>query len=150
MTVRELIQLADANSTAVLAGLAAPSVVALAAGPLHGPLRGGEAPWKYVYSALIYAVCIPGTFSASLLAYAFTVTRENLLDASLVVYVAPLIGMAVCLSIMAHNVDFDQVPGFDKIFGLIGLLGLTFLTALLIQKTRIGIVFFGSIGTLLV
>ncbi len=149
MTIRELISLADHNSTVVLVGLAMPSVIALAAAPLHGPGRGGETPWKYVYSLLVYAVCVPGTFAASLIAYSFLVTKENLLDASIVVYVAPLAAMAVCLSIMGRNVDFDEVPGFDKIFGLIGLLGLTFLSALLIQKTRIGVVFFGSAATLL-
>jgi hypothetical protein len=46
---------------------------------------------------------------------------------------------------MRRGVDFDQVPGFDKIGGLLGLLGTTFTAALILQRLHFLVVMRGSI-----
>ena len=105
-------------------------------------------PWRRAYSALVYSACIPGTFSAVLVAYTLFFTKENLLDVSVAVYFAPIIQMVLSLMIMSRNVDFEEVPGFDKIWGLLGLLAVTFISVLFIQQTRIILLFHGSFAAL--
>ncbi len=148
MTLRDLILAADARPALTLGLLALPCAASLLAGLLHGPGRGGQAPWKHLYAGIVYATCLPGTFSASLIAYSALFTRENLLDASLLAYFAPIAAMVLCLFLARRNVDFDEVPGFDKIWGLLGVLAVSFTFALAIEKTRILIIFGGSLWVL--
>lgn len=148
MTLRDLILAADARPALTLGLLAVPGAASLLAGFLHGPGRGGQAPWKNLYAVVVYAACLPGTFSASLMAYSMLFTRENLLDASLVAYFAPIAAMVLALFLTRRNVDFDEVPGFDKIWGLLGVLAVSFTFALAIQKTRLLIIFGGSLWVL--
>lgn len=148
MTLRELIVDADRHAPLVLGALAALPAGSFLLGRLHEAGRGGDDPWRRLYAALVYAACIPGMFSASLIVYAFLFTGENLLDANVLVYFAPLVSMAVSLATMSRNVDFDQVPGFDRIWGLLGLLLLSFFSALFLQRLRINIIFLGGLSSL--
>lgn len=148
MTLRELIAGADRHSALVLGALAALPVSSFLLGRLHEAGRGGDDPWRRLYAILVYAACVPGMFSVSLIVYAFLFTGENLLDANVLVYFAPLIAMAVSLAIMSRNVDFDQVPGFDRIWGLLGVLMMSFFVALFFQRLRINIIFLGGLSSL--
>lgn len=148
MTLRDLIQIAGGNPALTLGLLAVPCAASLAAGLLHERGQGGQSPWKHIYAAIVYATCLPGTFAASLIVYTALFTRENLLDAGLVAYFGPIAAMVLCLALTRRNVNFDEVPGFDKIWGLLGVLGVSFTVALAIQKTRIWIFFGGSIWIL--
>jgi hypothetical protein len=115
----------------------------------HGQGRGGLSPWKYLYSVMIYLSCVPGILAAILTGYALFFTKENLLDVNLVIYMLPIVSMAVTLIIIAKSVSFDDIPGFDRISGLMVLLAITFVLVLAIQKTRIWLLFGGSIYTLI-
>ncbi len=150
MTGRDLIDLA-ARYPLLLGALALvpPLLVPLVAA-VHGRGRGGESPWRYVYAVLVYAVCVPGVGAAVLTAYTLFFTGENLLDKNLLVYVLPVVSMGVTLVLIAKNVPFDQVPGFDRLSGLLVLIGVTFAVLLAIRKTFIGILFIGSIAKLAV
>lgn len=148
MTARELIAAGAANPGLLQGALASIPAAAFLLGRAHAPGEGGKDPWRRAYSALVYAACIPGTFSVSLVAYTLFATSENLLDVSIAVYFAPIAQMVLSLVIMARNVDFEEVPGFDKIWGLMGLLAATFTIVLFVQKTRIFLVFHGSFGAL--
>jgi len=148
MTTREFIQAVDGHPVILVTAFVLPPLLAWACGWLHGKDRGGVSPWKYVYSVLVYAVCIPGLFAAILTAYALFFTKENLLDASLLVYFLPIASMVVTLVRIRKSVSFDEVPGFDRLSGLMVMIGLSFAMALAIDKTRIWIWFGGSIQTL--
>lgn len=148
MTTREFIQVADGHPLILVAAFLSPPMLAWLCGEMHGRNRGGDAPWKYVYSVLVYTACIPGLFAAVLTAYALFFTRENLLDASLLVYFLPVASMIVTLVHIRKRVTFDEVPGFDRLSGLMTMIGLSFAIALAIDKTRIWIWFGGSIQTL--
>jgi hypothetical protein len=97
---------------------------------------------------LVYAVCVPGMFAAVISGYALFFTRENLLDANLLVYFLPIISMVVTLIFIGKNVSFEEVPGFDRLSGLMVMVGCSFAIALAIQKTKIWIFFGGSIEKL--
>ena len=148
MSARELTQFADRHPLVLLALFFALPVAAWLCGRMHRRGGGGVAPWKFFYSILVYLACVPGLFAGVLTAYTLFFTRENLMDASLVVYVAPIVSMIVTLILIKKNVDFDQVPGFDRISGLMIMIACSFGLALAIEKMRIFVFFGGSIGKL--
>lgn len=114
-------------------------------GKLHARGRGNHAPHKYVYSFLVYLSCIPGAFSLALTAYSLFLLRANLLAVNLIVYFLPIVSMVVTLVIIGRNADLDDLPGFGRITSLFVLLIVSFVLALLIQRTRVWLLFHGSI-----
>src|SRR5437868_10204781 len=108
-------------------------------GSAHVPNNGGNPPWKYYYSVLVYLTCVPGMFAGVLSAYALFFTRENLLDVSFSVYILPIISMIVTLVLIRKSVSFEAVPGFERLSALMIMIGCSFAIALAIQKTRIWI-----------
>jgi len=80
-------------------------------------------------------------FAGVLTAYALFFTKENLLDVSIVVYLLPIISMVVTLVLIRKNVSFEDVPGFERLSGLMVMIACSFAIALVIQKTRIWIIF---------
>ena len=149
MTARQIIYFADGNATLVFALLFLPLFFAMIIGIIHGEGRGGQSPWKYFYAGLIYWVCVPGIFAVVVTGYTLFFSRESLLDFNLMIYLVPIISMIGTLVIIGKKVDFTVVPGFDRISGLMTLIGLTFVIVLFIEKTRIWIWFGGSISMLL-
>jgi len=121
----------------LLAMFLVPPVVAWLCGVAHGKGGGGNAPWKYFYSVLVYLTCVPGTFAAVITAYTLFFTRENLMDVNPLVYFLPLASMVATLVLIHKNVTFDLVPGFDRLEGLMVMIACSFVLALAIQKTKI-------------
>ena len=145
MTLGELIRWTGQYPAALGGGLGVPPALALLVGLAHARGNGGRAPWKYLYSFLVYAACVPGTCAAVLTAYAIFFRNDNLLDVNLLVYIVPIVSMTVTLILIRKNVRFDEVPGFDRLSGLIVMIAVSFGIVLAIHKTRIVFAFFGSI-----
>src|SRR6266545_5974271 len=150
MTTRDLIHQADQHPVALATALAAPPLIAWLVGWLHSRGQGGAVPWKYLYAVLVYIACVPGMFAGVLTAYTLFFSRENLLDTNPLVYFLPIVSMVVTLVLIRKNVSFEEVPGFDRLSGLMVMVGCSFAIALAIQRTRIWIVFGGSIERLFV
>jgi len=149
MTAREFIQwFASLPWWSIMLIFTAPPLIALAAGFIHGKNKGYTSPWKYLYSVLIYWVYIPGVLAAMLTAYTLFFTGENLLDQNLVVYILPIISMVITLVCVKKNVLFDDIPGFERLSGLILVIAITFVFILAIQKTRLWLFFGASIFVL--
>ena len=149
MTTRDLIHHADQHPVALAVALAAPPVAAWVVGRLHNRGQGGTEPWNYFYAVLVYLACVPGIFAGVLTGYTLFFSRENLLDTNLLVYFLPIVSMILTLVLIRKNVAFDEVPGFDRLSGLMVMVGCSFAIALAIQKTKIWILFGGSIERLL-
>jgi hypothetical protein len=143
VTIRELLQWASEHPGLLVAWFVAPPVLVWVIGRLHGPGRGGRSPWRYVYALAIYLASIPGTLAAVLAGYTLFLLRESLLDVNLLLYALPLVSMLATLGLAKRSVEFDEVPGFERLSGLIILLVVTFSIVLFIAKTRIWI-WFGS------
>ena len=58
--------------------------------------------------------------------------------------------MVVTLLLLRNNVKLDDVAGFQRLSGLMVMIGMTFVTMLLISKTHIWVVFAGSFIYLIV
>jgi hypothetical protein len=86
--------------------------------------------------------------AAVLTGYSLFLTRDNVLDVNLLVYIAPIVAMVATLMIVRRNVSFVLVPGFDRLSGLMTMIAMTFVIVLAVSKTRIFLFFGGSIGAL--
>lgn len=148
-TTRDLVTWLGGQSIWLLVAFTAIPLLATFVRLVHGPGNGGRGISKYIYSALIYLVCFPGMFSAVLTGYSLFFEREDLRNVNPVVYLVPIASMVVTLVIIRKSVDFDDIPGFDRISGLMTMIAITFVLVLAIQKTRILLVFFGSIPMLI-
>ena len=148
MTTRELIQLAGQHPWTLLAVFVVPPGASWLVGQMHERGHGGVAPWKYLYAGLVYGICVPGMFTAVITAYTLFFSHENLLDANLLVYFLPIVSMVATLVLIRKHVSFDEVPGFDRLSGLMAMVGCSFAVALAVQKTNIWLFFGGSLEKL--
>ncbi len=144
MTLNELIILSGNHTLLMLVVFVLPPVVTLLLGLSHGPGKGEEPPRCYFYAVLIYMTCLPGLFALTLTAYSLFFTKQNLLDVNLLVYLLPILSMGLTLSLMARKISFDDIPGFERISGLMIILTATFAVLFFLSRTRIWLLFSGS------
>lgn len=144
MTIREALTFVGSNPIWLLAWFAGAPALAAILGLVHQRDAGALAPWRYVYSALVYAACIPGTFALVLTGYALLFTHENLLDVNVLVYVLPIVSMALTLMVIGRRVSFLALPGFGRLSGLMGMLAIGFVFALAAERTHVLLMFGGS------
>ena len=148
MSIRDFFQIAGEHPLALVAVFVALPLAAWLTGLLHGGGGGGAAPWKHLDAILVYLACVPGMFAAVIISIYSFFSHENLLDANLLVHFLPIVSMVVTLIFIRKNVPFDAVPGFDRLSGLMVMVGCSFAVALAIQKTNIWLFFGGSIEKL--
>lgn len=153
MTLNELIAEISQHCWALLATFIALPLTALVAGFCHRrPLRRADRPRKflaYFYSVLVYVAAVPGMFAAVITAYTVFFARANLMEVDFFVYVLPILSMVVTLILVRKNIEFDAVPGFDRLTGMMIIIGLSFAIALALYQMRLWLVFGSSIFTLL-
>ena len=105
----------------------------------------------YFLSLAIHLAVIPGIGMAVLILYLLFFVRANLLnELHLVIHVLPVFSMGATLFAASRIMAFDDIPGFSRIEGLMLLVGLSFATALAIQKTRLGILFLARLEHLFI
>src|SRR5207247_5034669 len=75
---------------------------------------------------------------------------ETLINTIMLVHILPIVSMIISLVLIRKNAAFDEVPVFDRLSGLMVMVGCSFAIALAIQKTRIWIFFGGSIERLFI
>lgn len=136
MTLEDFIRyIGDEPKWLLLYFLAIP-LTALLAGML-GKGEGHMTPWRNLYAVLIYAVCIPGIFSVALLVYDFLFAGRNLYQASIIAQIVPVLSMLLTVYIIRRQVDFEYIPGFDKLTGLITMLTAILLLMWLAQRVHL-------------
>ncbi len=136
MTLKEFFDLLAANPEILIFFFIACPLTALLSSWL-GRGDGHISPWKYLYSTLVYLICIPGIFAVTLNIYLFLFERQSIFDADIWTQVLPIISMIVTLLLIRKNVSFDQVPGFGKIHGLMLIIGAILMLMWLIDRTHI-------------
>lgn len=136
MTLRDFFNLLGNNPAYILFYFAIIPVAALLAN-LLGKGEGNLSPWKYLYSILIYAVCVPGIFAVTLSVYYFLFEKRSILDTDVYIQILPIISMVLTLLIIRRNADFDYIPGFDKLSGLMTMIAATLGIMWFIDRTHI-------------
>lgn len=119
MTLRELFDYLNANPVTVVGYFLLILVTALLAG-LMGRGEGHLSPWKYLYSAIVYLVCVPGIFATALAVYLFLFEQGgSIFNLNLLTQVLPIGAMLATLAVVRRNVAFGYIPGFGKLTDLI-------------------------------
>ncbi|MEK7254979.1 MAG: hypothetical protein AAB316_09560 [Bacteroidota bacterium] len=136
MTLRDFFALLAENPVLILAFFILIPFTAWLAG-FMGKGEGHLAPWKYLYSTLIYLACVPGIFAVTLSIYVFVFERRSIYDTDIYTQILPVVSMVVTLLLIRKNVDLDLVPGFDKITGLIMMIAAIFAFMWVLDKTHI-------------
>ncbi len=141
MTLQDFFNLLSENPFWVLSYFLLIPFTALLAGIL-GKGEGHLEPWTYLYTTLIYLVCIPGIFAVTLSVYVFVFEKRSILQTDMYNQVLPIFSMILTLFLIRKNVDLKHVPGFDKITGLIAMIFAVFSIFWVLDKTRIWVVSF--------
>jgi hypothetical protein len=112
--------------------------------------KGKRGIADYLFTVIIYLSSIPGITSILLIFYALFLTRQNLLTVNALFYFMPVVSMVTVFVIIGRKTDFERLPGFDRLSGLMLMIALIGIIVLFIHKTRIFIAFFGTIESLFV
>lgn len=119
MTLRELFDYLNANPVMVVGYFLLILITALLAG-IMGRGEGHLSPWKYLYSAIVYLVCVPGIFATTLAVYLFLFEQGgSIFNLNLLTQVLPIGAMLATLAVVRRNVAFGYIPGFGKLTDLI-------------------------------
>lgn len=103
---------------------------------------------KYLMSAIVYGVTVPGILAFILTLYTLLILRSSLLHVSFVAYFAPIIAMIITLTILNKKANMRQIPGFEKLSGLIIMILIAFGIVFILQKTYFGVLFIGGFAQL--
>ena len=136
MNLREFIEWLGHNPAPVFGFFLLMPITALVASIL-GRGEGHISPWKYLYTVLVYLVCIPGIFSVALSIYQFLFERGSIMNLDIYTQILPVVSMALTLMLVRRNVAFQDVPGFGRISSLMTMIGSVFVLMWLLDKTRI-------------
>lgn len=150
MTIDGLADFLANYPLAVAAIFAAPPLLSLLLGVMHGKGNGGGAPWKYVYTLLLYVACVPGIFAAMLTAYRMLFLNNDLTKVNVLIYFLPIVSMVLTLVLVKRNAGaFERIPGFGRLAGLMLMMGLSFAVAFVLHRMHFFIGFLGDLGSLL-
>lgn len=141
MTLGEIFKLLSENPaipTVYLMGVPFVALLAL----YFGKGEGNKSPWTELYSFLVYAICLPGIFAVTLNAYLFLFERQSVFDANIFTQVLPLLSMIVTLWLIRKNTCFEDIPGFNKLGGLVTLISVLFILMWILEKTHIFVISF--------
>ncbi|MBL7775157.1 MAG: hypothetical protein JNK89_04095 [Saprospiraceae bacterium] len=138
MTLREFFDYLNEHPLVIVGYFLVVPLIAVLAGWTSRGGGGEQSPWKYLYSALTYAVCIPGIFSVALSVYLFLFERGgSILNTNLLTQVVPVVSMVLTLSVIRQNARFDAIPGFGKLSSLMMTIGAVFMLMYLLDRTHL-------------
>ncbi len=139
MTLREFFELLAQNPSILIFFFIACPLTAFLASWL-GKGEGHITPWKYLYSVLVYLICIPGIFAVTLNIYLFLFERQSIFDSDIWTQILPIFSMVATLLLIRKNVTFDQVPGFGKLHGLMLMIMVILILMFLLDRTHIFVI----------
>ena len=147
MSVNELLERLDDYTGWAVCFFAALPLLALLVSFLYKRVMR-RAFIESVFSAIIYLSTVPGVFACILIFYLLFFTRTNLLNVDIVFSFLPIISMGLVFGIIGKNANFDNLPGFGRLTGLMLLIAIVSGVTLAIYKLRIFVGFFASIEAL--
>jgi hypothetical protein len=121
MTLGDFFRICAENPSIILFYFIAVPLTALLA-LVFGKGDGHRSPWKYLYAVLVYLACVPGIFAFTLNVYLFLFEQSSIMDTNLYTQILPIVSMIVTIILIRRNVSLDDVPGFDKLWGLLVLI----------------------------
>jgi len=141
MTLKEFFELLGENPAYLFAYFALIPLTAFIAG-FMGKGEGHLSPWKFLYSTLIYLVCIPGILAVTLNVYLFLFEKQSVFTSNIYTQIIPIISMVATLLLIRNNVSLDTIPGFGKLSGLTMMIFATLALMWGLDRTNIHIIAF--------
>ena len=137
MTLQELFDYLRANPSVMLLFFLGAPLTALLAN-FMGRGEGHLSPWKYLYAALVFAVCIPGIFIGALGVYVFLFEQgSSIFNLNLITQVLPVASMIATLAIVRRNAPFEYLPGFGKLSSLMLMIGAVFVLMYFLNRLHL-------------
>lgn len=101
-------------------------------------------------SIIIYITLIPGICILIIVLYLFFFAGTNLVtQLDIILYFGPIISMIATLIIVSRIMPFRDIPGFDRLSGLMLVTGISFAIILFLYRLRFFIGFFASLEILI-
>jgi drug/metabolite transporter (DMT)-like permease len=136
MTVQELFDFVGNNPMYILYYFIAIPILAGIVG-LIGDDKCKFSPWREFFMIIIYAVMIPGIFAFFFNLYLFLFENHSILNFDILIQILPIVSMIVTLLVIKRYVRFDEIPGFDKISGLVLVISAIIMILWIADKFRI-------------
>ncbi len=136
MTLGEFLTFLNQNPIYIIFYVVIVPFAAVLAG-FFGKDEGHLSPWKYLYSTLVYLVCIPGIFAITLNIYLFLFERKSIFSWQLNTQILPIFLMVVTLLIIRRNVDLRLIPGFQRLSGLLMMIAAVMVIMWVVDRTHI-------------
>jgi len=145
MTINDLITELEGYGYYYVIALGCLPLIALVYSFFHKSEEGNNSPHGFVYSGLVHAASFPGVCGIVLTFYTLFILQGNLLDVSFIVYFFPILILILTVYLVSRVSRISDLPGIDRLNGLLIIVGVTFVLALIVLKTRIFMFFGGSI-----
>jgi hypothetical protein len=136
MTLNDLFQFLSENPVYTVGYLVAIPIFAGILGILADD-KSGKDPWRYIYMLILYMISIPGIFAITLLIYTFMFEQRSIYDIDLITHFLPIVSMVVTVLVTKRYVNLDDIPGFDKLTGMIMMITVVLILLWILDKTRI-------------
>ena len=133
MTLGEFFQMLEHNPAVLIFYFIAVPLSTFLACILSGDDKY-RSPWIYLFSALIYLACVPGIFTVVLDLYLLIFERQSIMSINLYTQILPILSMLATIWILRREVDFDAIPGFSKLRGLMLMLFALFSVLWILEK----------------
>lgn len=85
----------------------------------------------------MYLACIPGIFAITLNIYLFLFERRSIFEADIFSQILPIIVMIITLLLIRRNTCFEDIPGFNRLGGLLLIIGALLSAMWFLDKTHI-------------
>ena len=89
-----------------------------------------------------------GTIMACVLGYLVFIVRENVLAYDAVLLFGPVLSMALTLFAVSKVLPFDEIPGFDRLSGLMLVAAVAFIIVYLLDRFALRLFFVASLPML--
>lgn len=136
MTLQEFLDACAQNPSIILLYFLCLPLTAFLASIL-GKGEANVSPWKYLYSILMYLAVIPGIFAITLNIYLFLFERRSIFEADIFSQILPIIIMVFTLLLIRRNTCFEDIPGFNRLGGLLLIISALLSGMWFLDKTRI-------------
>ncbi len=104
---------------------------------LWGEGKGHKPPLNYVYSVLVYLVCVPGILAFTFNIYLFLFERASIYQMNIYTQIFPILSMILTLVFIRKNVEYQYIPGFSRLSTLLLVIGAIMMILWFLHKTHI-------------
>ena len=135
MTLGELIALIGENPSFIIFYFLMLPLVALLTNFMSSG-EGNLSPWKFLYSAILFMVAVPGIFSVALNVYLFLFEKRSIFNTDIFTQILPVIAMVATMLIIRRNADFKEIPGSNQLSALVTMISCILIFMFILDRTR--------------